>query len=79
MVQSADAIKKVDQLSNEQNVYMYDTVAFNNEILNSVQEKTNQFHGIVSLVQENKSEIEQIVANTRKLNEIINEMDGLLV
>lgn len=75
---SAQAIKHVDNLSKNQNEYMHDTIAFNDEILNSVQEEMQQFHDIASLVQENKEEIEEIVHSIEDLNEIINEIGILL-
>lgn len=75
---SAKAIEHVDQLSKEQNDYMQNTIAFNNDILNSVQEEMEQFHGIVSLVQDNKKAIEDIVHSTDQLNLIIKEIGGLL-
>lgn len=75
---SAQAISHVDELSKEQNQYMHDTIAFNNEILNNVNEEMEQFHGIVTLVQENKNDIGEIVHSIDNLNIIIDEIGILL-
>lgn len=75
---SAQAIKHVDDLNQNQNEYMQDTINFNDEILFSIQDEIEQFHGIASLVQENKKEIEEIVDSTDKLNDIVKKIETLL-
>lgn len=75
---SAESVEIVDKLSEEQSKCMNETVVFNNEIMGSIKSEIEQFDSIAGLVQDNKSQIEQIVISIDQLNSIVIEINELL-
>lgn len=75
---SAQSIKNIDGLTQDQNAYMQEALAFNEQIVSNIKDEILQFEEIVKLVQDNKNEIEDIVTSIDELNSIVKEIDILL-
>ena len=76
--ESVDSIRNVDELMKTQTLYMTNTTAFNNKMTNSIEGELIEFNNIVNLVNENKDNIESMVANIDKLSGEIDRMNDIL-
>ncbi len=75
---SAEEVNTIDLLSQNQNVYMEKTIAFNIKTINNIEGQVNQVNEIVSLVEDNTTQIQKIVNSINELNCIIEEISNLL-
>lgn len=75
---SAEKIDYVEELTQKQNAYTEEAVAYNGEVMGSIKEQVTRVDNIVGLVSENRKAIEQIVVQVESLNEIVSEIYEVL-
>lgn len=78
LADTAEALKKVDDMSTDQLTSMDDTIEFNKQVVENMKNGLKQFDYIAGLVNLSKEEISGIVLNVKRLNKVADEIQGLL-
>ena len=71
-------VEEANELTNKQNHWVKETVAYNNTVVENVKEESTQFEQIDLLVQNNKDKIQDLFSSMCQLNEMIADINKLL-
>lgn len=75
---SAAAVSEVDKLQKQQDQIINNTVVLNEGISEGVEQQNQEYTIITDLVQGSSQEINQLVLQVDKLNQMVSEMEGLV-
>lgn len=75
---SVNAVSEVDKLQKEQDHIISNTFLLNDGISTGVEQQNEEYTVITQLVQGSSEEINQLVAQVDKLNQMVAEMEGLI-